>query len=277
MELGQSDITQKKADLLAIAARSPDLVARHDKEGWLALFSEDAFVEDPVGAGAHAGPAQRSAFWDVFIAPNRVTFVPKRDFVHAPVVLRYATLSTVMPIDDVPFELNALIEYRVLGERIESLRAFWEPRQAVQWHAKRGLRGMAALTRHGGRTARALGVGAALGFGRALVPSVSRKAGRELAEGFAAAIGGSRARWIELVGDATIRIAPRSPDEQEATDAAAAWETTLARSPALRVEEVIVASDYVACVLAGENDVAAALTARVRRGRVSELRLLWSR
>jgi steroid delta-isomerase len=50
-------------------------VCAKDKDGWLALFAEDGWIEDPVGASpidpegvGHHGAAARSAFWDKTIA-----------------------------------------------------------------------------------------------------------------------------------------------------------------------------------------------------------------
>jgi steroid Delta-isomerase len=35
-----------------------------DREGWLALFTEDAVLEDPVGSPPHVGGEAIAAFWD---------------------------------------------------------------------------------------------------------------------------------------------------------------------------------------------------------------------
>lgn len=51
-----------------IRAVVDDYVARmsaSDKEGWLALFSDDARIEDPVGQPVHEGRAAIAAFWDL--------------------------------------------------------------------------------------------------------------------------------------------------------------------------------------------------------------------
>lgn len=62
--------------------RSRAAVQAKDKEAWLAMFADDAIVEDPVGpspfdpAGAgHRGRAAIAAFWDIAIAnADRIEF-----------------------------------------------------------------------------------------------------------------------------------------------------------------------------------------------------------
>lgn len=57
--------------------RSPEAVAARDKDAWLAVFADDAIVEDPIGPSpfdpegkGHRGRDAISAFWDKAIAPT---------------------------------------------------------------------------------------------------------------------------------------------------------------------------------------------------------------
>lgn len=57
--------------------RSRDAVMARDKEAWLAVFADDAIVEDPIGPShfdpegkGHRGRDAISAFWDKAIAPT---------------------------------------------------------------------------------------------------------------------------------------------------------------------------------------------------------------
>jgi ketosteroid isomerase-like protein len=265
-------------DPLALAMTSPEVVARHDKSAWLALFTPDASVEDPVGSGAHIGARRLASFWDVFIAPNQVTFHPQREHVSGDTVVRHVRIATVTPVATEPFEISAIVEYRVRGARLASLRAFWEPRHAVLWHARKGLRGLAGLSRHGVRMVGGLGLGAAMGFGAALRPGVSRAAGRALAERLAASLGASRAEWMELSRGAALRVAAPGSSDVVLRDAERAWEQALSGARLPKIEEVIVAGGHVACVLASEDGArAAAVIARMGKGgRVAELDLTWS-
>lgn len=253
--------------LLARVLRSPELVKRKDKEGWLELFSPDAKVEDPVGAGAHQGTAALSRFWDVFIAPQRaITFAPRHDFVHGDTVIRYVTISTLTPVSpDVPFEIPALIEYRVRDDQIVSLRAFWEAALAVKWHLGKGLRGAWALSKHSGRTMGGLGLGASLGFGRALKPALTSRDARRIVEDLASAMA-DRAAWRRFCGDARVRV-------MNARESGAAWDETVHIVGRADVEEVIRAGDYIACVLTSQATRVAGLI-QCNRSRIVGLDLL---
>jgi steroid Delta-isomerase len=55
--------------------RSRDAVAARDKEAWLAVFADDAIVQDPIGPSffdpdgtGHRGKEAIAAFWDKAIA-----------------------------------------------------------------------------------------------------------------------------------------------------------------------------------------------------------------
>jgi steroid Delta-isomerase len=57
--------------------RSRDAVQARDKDAWLAVFADDAIVEDPIGPShfdpegkGHRGRDAISAFWDKAIAPT---------------------------------------------------------------------------------------------------------------------------------------------------------------------------------------------------------------
>jgi hypothetical protein len=256
-------------DPLEIVKRSPELVGVHDKDGWLALYTDDATLEDPVGGGVHRGPAALGKFWDVFIAPNEVRFDPRFECGAGSLVVRCVTISTKTKVSEERFDLPAIIEYRTRGSKIASLRAFWEPRRAIAWHAGQGARGAMGLMRHGMRTTFGLGIGSAMGFGRALVPAVSRSSGREIAEGFARAMG-SRAAWIDRMRGVRVSVSDRASE-----DAGATWDRHVASFGAARVEESIVAGEYVACLLTSGSR-AAAIVARAERNTIAELSLVFS-
>src|SRR5438094_10247213 len=45
-------------------ARYQSTFSADDREGWLALFADDAVVEDPVGSPPRKGRDEIGAFWD---------------------------------------------------------------------------------------------------------------------------------------------------------------------------------------------------------------------
>lgn len=100
----------------------------HDRDRWLALWTDDATQEDPVGAPVNTGPEAIGAFWDT---------------THALGELRLEALDEPIVVGD-----EALVFFRVhVGHgadrmsvprivdhmhfaddgRIQSLRAFWDP------------------------------------------------------------------------------------------------------------------------------------------------------
>ena len=103
-----------------------------DREGWLALFTEDAVVEDPVGSEPHAGREAIAAFWDGVHARTergtvRMTQGPAVCGLEAAwafeldVTLRGGRRSLVEIIDHGTFSADG---------RIRRIRAFWSPATA---------------------------------------------------------------------------------------------------------------------------------------------------
>src|SRR6185295_12299406 len=61
--------------------RSREAAMARDKDAWLALFADNAVVEDPVGPShfdpegrGHRGKAAIARFFDMAIAPSRLEF-----------------------------------------------------------------------------------------------------------------------------------------------------------------------------------------------------------
>ena len=108
-----------------------------DKEAWLALFADDAIVEDPIGPShfdpegkGHRGKAAIAAFFDMAIAPSQLEF----DFVdtfqcgneeanvgHIVIIARGLRVIA-----------EGVFTYRVNDEgKIVALRAYWEMDRAT--------------------------------------------------------------------------------------------------------------------------------------------------
>ncbi len=117
----------------AASLRSRAAVQAGDREAWLALFTPDAVVQDPVGASpldpageGHRGPAARAAFWDTVIATNPVTMEVHASHAGGSEVANVLTIATAFP-DGSRALVDVVAIYRVdPGGAIESLRAFWE-------------------------------------------------------------------------------------------------------------------------------------------------------
>ena len=123
----------------AVSQRSYDAVGRKAKDEWLALFAEDAVLEDPAGPSffdpdgkGHHGRAAISAFWDTVIAPvASFRFTVRDSFANGPYCANVATFSTEMA-DGTRVDTDLVATYRVNEQgRIESMRAYWEMERAM--------------------------------------------------------------------------------------------------------------------------------------------------
>ncbi|OBK14623.1 nuclear transport factor 2 family protein [Mycobacterium asiaticum] len=121
--------TSNRDELLAAVERSPQAVSVHDRAAWVAVFSDEARVEDPVGSSPHVGPEQIYRFYDTFIGPRDITFHRDLDIVAGQAVLRDLELEVGMG-SDVTMHIPAFLRYdlrEVDGEwKVAHLRAYWE-------------------------------------------------------------------------------------------------------------------------------------------------------
>lgn len=152
--------------MLATVEASPTAVANHDKHEWLAIFTEDGIVNDPVGSALHQGDDQLSRFYDTFIAPNNVAFHPDHDLVCGSTVVRDVTLEIGMS-GDVTLMVPAHLRYELASpSRVAGLYAHWElPTMVGQMLGK----GLGALPVSGQLSLRLLknqGLGGSAGFAK---------------------------------------------------------------------------------------------------------------
>lgn len=97
-----------------------------DRDGWVALFTDDAHHEDPVGGPVNRGPEAIATFWDTMkgLAPSRL------DIVAGPVVCgSEAAMPVLITVDlgDNQLKIDA-VDVMAFDDdaRISSLRAFVE-------------------------------------------------------------------------------------------------------------------------------------------------------
>ncbi len=122
-----------RESLLAAVERSPQAAAAHDRSGWVALFTADGRIEDPVGSRPHVGHAEIGRFYDTFIGPRDITFHRDLDIVSGTVVLRDLGLEVAMG-SAVTMHIPAFLRYDLREDlresngqwRIAELRAYWE-------------------------------------------------------------------------------------------------------------------------------------------------------
>lgn len=119
-----------------VALKSREFVHSHNKEGWLALYSEDAIIEDPIGVSpldeagkGHRGVAAREAFWDNNIANGDIKITIHHSYAAGLECANIVTLNTIMEFGGKKYaqEVNGVFTYQ-LNEAHEliALRGYWE-------------------------------------------------------------------------------------------------------------------------------------------------------
>jgi hypothetical protein len=143
--------------IIALVDRSPELVGKHDREGWLNLFSMNAIVQDPVGAGPNRkdkdmrkGKDALGRFYDIFIGPNKIKFDVHQDVVVGNEMVREVSINTTLPNGAITI-VHCFLIYKVVEEngqlKIEGLRAHWDfGRNAMALMKNNGLKGMTGST-----------------------------------------------------------------------------------------------------------------------------------
>ena len=119
-----------KAHELSFLSR--DFAVAKDKESWLALFAEDALVQDPIGkspldpeGNGHKGIAAIEKFYDTVIANGNIEFTIIESIPCADECANYAQIVNL--VGDIKIETKMIVIYRInLNNKIESLRAFWD-------------------------------------------------------------------------------------------------------------------------------------------------------
>ncbi len=119
--------------------RSMDAVGRRAKDEWLALFAEDAVVEDPVGPShfspdgtGHHGRGAIAAFWDASVAiTERLEFDIRDSFACGNEVANVGVITATVG-GGTRMDSEGVFVYRVNADGlIVSLRAFWEMDRAM--------------------------------------------------------------------------------------------------------------------------------------------------
>jgi ketosteroid isomerase-like protein len=115
------------------SANSMRNVHAKNRAGWLALFADDAVIEDPVGVSpldpsgrGHRGKEAIARFWDTVIAPGNVEMRVRESYASGDECANVVSLVNRMP-GGIEIGTDCVIVYRVdAAGRIVSLRAYWE-------------------------------------------------------------------------------------------------------------------------------------------------------
>jgi steroid delta-isomerase len=124
--------TARELSLASMAA-----VEAGDREGWLALFTDDAVVEDPVGPSlfdlegtGHRGRKAIAAFYDNVIGVNEsISFTIRQSFLSGNEVANVGTIR-INFTGGGAVEVDGVYCYRVSADgKLGGIRAFWEADQ----------------------------------------------------------------------------------------------------------------------------------------------------
>jgi len=116
-----------------MSIRSMEAAEAGDREGWLALFAPDGFVQDPVGPSpfdpdglGHHGVEAIRAFWDGVITMGTVRFVIRESYAAGSECANVGTITTTLA-DGTRAVVDGVYTYRLdAAGRLAALRAVWE-------------------------------------------------------------------------------------------------------------------------------------------------------
>jgi steroid delta-isomerase len=121
------------------AQRSMAAVAAGRRADWIALFTPDALVEDPVGPSmldpqgqGHRGPEGIGKFWDSYVGSvDHYHFQVTDSFANGPCCANVAGITMTLA-GGATMTVDCVIIYTVNGDGlITSIRAHWEPDRAL--------------------------------------------------------------------------------------------------------------------------------------------------
>lgn len=207
-----------RESLLDVAKASPRIAAEHDKEGWLALYAEDAVLEDPVGTPAsHKGRRpgrlgdELGRFYEAFIAPSEIEITSRRDIVSDMHVFRAVDIHTTNVSTGLRMKVPANLLYEIAsdGDRlcIRRMQAHWELNRMTRILMSEGLLGMRTIATMNWSMLRAFGPTWLMRYfqasqrgvgreGKALIQRVAQEVGRDATGSF------SDGATVELPGRA---------------------------------------------------------------------------
>ncbi|HVX19414.1 MAG TPA: nuclear transport factor 2 family protein [Acidimicrobiales bacterium] len=115
------------------AIASMQAVESGDRARWLALFTDDAVVEDPIGpspfdpdGAGHHGANAIAGFYDQVVASGQIAFEIRESYAAGDECANVGTITTTFP-DGSRAVVDGVYTYRTDGNgRIRALRAYWE-------------------------------------------------------------------------------------------------------------------------------------------------------
>jgi steroid Delta-isomerase len=121
-------MTASADQITATIERYVEAFSAGDRAGYLALFADDATVEDPVGADVARGAAAIAAFWDGVRAMAAEITLTRTGAIRIAAGEAAWPVRAVTNLGEVRLGVD-IIDVMVFDDdgRITSLRAFWDP------------------------------------------------------------------------------------------------------------------------------------------------------
>ena len=128
-------MTDEPLNARELGIRSRAAVHARDRETWLSLFADDAFVQDPIGPSpfdpegkGHHGREAIAAFYDTVIAPSEsITFEIAESYLCGDEVADVGIIRTRIAGGTHEAIVHGVYTYKSNGAgKLASLRAFWE-------------------------------------------------------------------------------------------------------------------------------------------------------
>jgi ketosteroid isomerase-like protein len=122
---------------IAASRASWSAVQRKAKQEWLALFAEDACIEDPIGVSpldpegkGQRGKAAIERFWDANIGPNRIEIEMRHSFAAGNESAHLGKVTTTFP-NGSKVIVECIVTYKLNEEgKLSSLRGYWDLKDA---------------------------------------------------------------------------------------------------------------------------------------------------
>jgi steroid delta-isomerase len=117
---------------MVAACSSWRCVEAKDKQGWLALMSEDIVIEDPIGVAPTnpdgkgiRGKTAVSDFWDSHMSNTEIRIEPHQSYAAGRESAHWMTLTTSLE-SGVQMKVHGIFTYRLdEAGKLASLRGYW--------------------------------------------------------------------------------------------------------------------------------------------------------
>ena len=116
-----------------VSIASMRAVEAGDRAGWLALFTDDAHVEDPIGPSmfdergeGHRGAEAIAAFYDNVVSLGQISFAIRESYACGDECANVGRITTTFE-DGSQAVVDGVYTYRTDGAgKVRALRAYWE-------------------------------------------------------------------------------------------------------------------------------------------------------